>query len=306
MDDPNITMEEYIRLQEEKTLSRGETFDWQTATYGKMEYCKDEDDSFTNFETEYPAIIFDDTSDAALSCEPTVSPLNENEIDFKISFDESDDEDYMVIFDENSFSYKIIYVDNLKTDSENKNDKINMPSFPSLEPTINYINDLDFFKDFENKFPAIAYNDDLKSKSDPLIEPSVSPRHIDKFDSKNETSLSEYDEEEQNVLYFNSFPLDIVFHNNLKSKKDIDDHDIDVTQSSGRNEINIDTEGSNKLLKTNMTPLPFRDQRHLWLRYQVEGYDEDIVHNYDQRIETIWGRPVNQVHILDFAGLTEG
>ncbi|GKB32108.1 putative reverse transcriptase domain-containing protein [Tanacetum coccineum] len=52
-----------------------------------------------------------------------------------------------------------------------------------------------------------------------------------------------------------------------------------------------------------MTPLPFRDQRHLWLRYQVEGYDEDIVHNYDQRIETIWGRPVNQRQFILALGL---
>ncbi|GKE28422.1 hypothetical protein Tco_1443806 [Tanacetum coccineum] len=129
-----------------------------------MEYCEDEDDSFTNLETEYPTIVFDDTSDTTLSCEPAVSPLNNNKIDFKISLDESDDEDYMVTFDEKSFSYKIIYVDNLKTDSENENDKVNMPSSLSLEHTIGYINDLDFFKDFENEFPAIAYNDELKSK----------------------------------------------------------------------------------------------------------------------------------------------
>ncbi|GJR52938.1 hypothetical protein Tco_1403459 [Tanacetum coccineum] len=138
-----------------------------------MEYCEDEDDSFTNIETEYPAIVFNDTSNAALSCEPTVSPLNNNEIDFKISFDESDDEDYMVIIDEKSLSYKIIFIDNLKMDSENENDRVSMPSSPSPEPTIGYIDDLDFFKDFENEFPAIAYNNDLKSKSDPLIEPSV-------------------------------------------------------------------------------------------------------------------------------------
>nr|GEX65904.1 hypothetical protein [Tanacetum cinerariifolium] len=31
---------------------------------------------------------------AALTCEPKVSPLNYNEIDFRISFDESDDKDY--------------------------------------------------------------------------------------------------------------------------------------------------------------------------------------------------------------------
>ncbi|GJY64716.1 hypothetical protein Tco_0466176 [Tanacetum coccineum] len=203
MDDPNITMEEYIRLQEEKALSRGETFDWQTATYGKIEYCENKDDSFTNLETEYPTIVFDDTSDASLSCEPTVSPLDNNEIDFKILFDESDDEDYMVIFDKNSFSCKTIYVDNLKTNSEDENDKVNMPSSLSPEPTFGYIDDLDFFKDFENEFPAIAYND-LNSKSDPLIEPSVSSQHIDKF----EMSLSKYDEKEQNILCLDdSFPL---------------------------------------------------------------------------------------------------
>ncbi|GJR81048.1 hypothetical protein Tco_0151833 [Tanacetum coccineum] len=48
---------------------------------------------------------------------------------------------------------------NLKTDYEDENDKVNMPSSPSLEPTIGYFDDLDFFKDFENEFPAIVYND---------------------------------------------------------------------------------------------------------------------------------------------------
>ncbi|GJX28882.1 hypothetical protein Tco_0236961 [Tanacetum coccineum] len=47
-----------------------------------------------------------------------------------------------------------------------------MPSSLSPEPMIGYIDDLDFFKDFKNEFPVITYND-LKSKSDPLIEPST-------------------------------------------------------------------------------------------------------------------------------------
>ncbi|GKB79479.1 hypothetical protein Tco_0946374 [Tanacetum coccineum] len=214
---------------------------------GKVKYCEDEDDCFTNFNTEFPAIVSDDTL-TALSCESTVSPLNENEIDFRISFDESDDEEYMVIFDENSFSYKIIYVDELKSDSEKDNDKINMPSFPSPEPTIIHSDDLDFFKDFENEFPSIIYNDDLTSK---LTEPSVSFQHIKEFDLDEETSFSEYDEEEQNNLYFNDlFPLNVVFPNDLKSDKDIDADEIDVTQSSGSNAININTKGSYKLLKT--------------------------------------------------------
>nr|GEY97736.1 hypothetical protein [Tanacetum cinerariifolium] len=55
MDDPNITMEEYIMLEEEKAYRH---------------------------------------SKAALSREPTISPLNDDEIDFRISFDEYDDEHY--------------------------------------------------------------------------------------------------------------------------------------------------------------------------------------------------------------------
>nr|GFA31213.1 hypothetical protein [Tanacetum cinerariifolium] len=43
-----------------------------------------------------------------------------------------------------------------------------------------------------------------------------------------------------------------------------------------------------------MAPLPLADQRYLWLRYQVEGYTEGIVHSYEQRLETIWSRPVNR------------
>ncbi|GKE51507.1 hypothetical protein Tco_1486663 [Tanacetum coccineum] len=146
MDDPNITMKEYIRLEEEKARRHG----------------------LVSIETEFPAIVFNEalTSEVALSCEPTVSPLNDNQIDFRISFDESDDEDYTVIYDKNSFSYKIIYVDDLKMDSKNDNDKVNMPSFPSPKPTVSYFNNLDYFKDFEKEFPAIVYNDALTSKLD--------------------------------------------------------------------------------------------------------------------------------------------
>ncbi|GKF18718.1 hypothetical protein Tco_0063636 [Tanacetum coccineum] len=167
MDDPNITMEEYIRLEEEKARRRGKVYNWETAKYGKIWYDEDVHD-LRSVETEFPAIVFDDafTSEVTPSYEPTVSTLNNNKIDFRISFDESDDEDYTVIFDENSFSYKIISVNDLKTDSEKDNDKVNMPSFPSPEPTVSYSNDLDFFKDFENEFPAIVCNDGLTSKSD--------------------------------------------------------------------------------------------------------------------------------------------
>ncbi|GJW64252.1 hypothetical protein Tco_0116136 [Tanacetum coccineum] len=224
-----------------------------TATYGKVKYCEDEDDCFTNFETKFPAIVLDDTlmSDATLSCEPTVSPLNENEIDFRISFDESDVEDYT--------------------------------------PMVSHFDDLDYFKDFEKEFLAIVYNDALTSKLDSLIVLVVSPHHIDELDLKNDTSLSKHDEEEQSVVYFNDlFPLNIIYPDDLKSDKDNDDDEINVIHSS-----------------RDMAPLPPRDQRHPWLRYQVERYTEDIVHTFEQRLEMIFGRSVNRVHVLDFLGFTE-
>nr|GEY57108.1 hypothetical protein [Tanacetum cinerariifolium] len=176
MEDPNITMEEYIRLEEEKARRRGRMYNWETATYGKIWDNEDVHD-LGSIKTKFPAIIFNDmlTSDAALSCEPMVSSLNDNQIDFRISFDESDDEDCTVIFDKNSFSYKVIPVNDLKMDLENDNDKVDMPSFLSPEPTVSYFDDLDYFKDFDKEFPAIVYNDALTSKFDFLTEPTGSP-----------------------------------------------------------------------------------------------------------------------------------
>ncbi|GJY17799.1 hypothetical protein Tco_0389290 [Tanacetum coccineum] len=134
----------------------------------------------------------------------------------------------------------MIYVNNLKTDSENDNEKV-MPPIPSPEPAISCFDDLDFFKDFENEFPAIVYNDAQTSKSDLLTKQILNPRHINEFDLNDETSVSEYDEEEQNILYFNDlFPFNIIHPDDLKSKKDKkdnNDNDIDIIQSSEGSEI---------------------------------------------------------------------
>nr|GEW88200.1 hypothetical protein [Tanacetum cinerariifolium] len=165
MDDLKITMEKYIRLEEEKAHSH--------------------------------AIVYNDalTFEVALSHKPTVSPLNDNQNDFRISFDESDDEDYTVIYDKNSFSYKIISFNDLKTDSKIDNDKVNMPLFLSSEPT---------------------------------VEPTVNPHHIDKLDV---TTLSECDDEGQNVIYFNDlFPFDVIYRDDLPDK-DNDNEKINIEHS---------------------------------------------------------------------------
>ncbi|GJY79098.1 hypothetical protein Tco_0484899 [Tanacetum coccineum] len=155
MDDPNITMEEYIKLEEEKARKRRKVFNWKTAKYGRIWYDEDVYD-LRSVENEFPAIVFNDslTSNDTLSCEPTVGSLND-EIDFRILFDDFDDEDYSVVFDKNSFSYKIISTNDLKTDSENDNEKVNLPSLLSPEPIVSCFDDLDFIKHFENEFPAI-------------------------------------------------------------------------------------------------------------------------------------------------------
>ncbi|GKE78284.1 hypothetical protein Tco_1544404, partial [Tanacetum coccineum] len=171
MDNLNITMEEYIRLEEEKARRRA-------------------------------IALNDEVSSKTLSCEPTVSSLND-EIDFRVSFDDSDDDDYTSQF-------------------------VIQP-----EPTVSYFDDLDFFKDFENEFSTIVYNDAPTSKSNFLAEPTLCTQHIDEF-NLDETSFSKYDEEEQNVLNFNDlFPFNVIYPNDSISDKDNDNDKIDIEHSSG-------------------------------------------------------------------------
>ncbi|GKF01665.1 hypothetical protein Tco_0028588, partial [Tanacetum coccineum] len=59
MDDANITMEEYIRLEEAKDCRKGKVYNWENATYGKISY--DEDVHYLiSFEKEFPAIVYND------------------------------------------------------------------------------------------------------------------------------------------------------------------------------------------------------------------------------------------------------
>ncbi|GKD47581.1 hypothetical protein Tco_1276557, partial [Tanacetum coccineum] len=57
MNDPNMTMEEYIKFEEEKARTRGRVFNWQTATYGMIKV----DDNLRSVEAEFPAIFINDT-----------------------------------------------------------------------------------------------------------------------------------------------------------------------------------------------------------------------------------------------------
>ncbi|GJX24683.1 hypothetical protein Tco_0230979 [Tanacetum coccineum] len=59
MNDPNMTMEEYIKLEEEKAHRRGQVFNWQTATYKKIRI-DDGLHDLSSVEAEFPAIVIND------------------------------------------------------------------------------------------------------------------------------------------------------------------------------------------------------------------------------------------------------
>nr|GEX70970.1 hypothetical protein [Tanacetum cinerariifolium] len=129
MDDPDITMKEYIQLEAKKARKRGQEFNWETATYGKVKYFEDID-YFKDFENEFPAIVYKDalTSKLEVSSERTISAHHIKKVDFNfaISFDESDEEDYTFSYDKNLFSYKLVSFNDLKLNSDNDDDKIDI------------------------------------------------------------------------------------------------------------------------------------------------------------------------------------
>nr|GEW94181.1 putative reverse transcriptase domain-containing protein [Tanacetum cinerariifolium] len=56
IEDSNITIEEYTRLEEEKARRRGQVYNWETATYGKI---WDDEDVYDlrSVKTEFSAIV---------------------------------------------------------------------------------------------------------------------------------------------------------------------------------------------------------------------------------------------------------
>ncbi|GJV44666.1 hypothetical protein Tco_1429202 [Tanacetum coccineum] len=118
MDDPNITMKEYIRLEEEKARRRGKVYNWETTTYGKIWDNEDVYD-LRSVETEFPAIVFNDTLkyEATLSCEPTKS---------ETSLSKCDEEEENVLYFNDLFHFNVIYPDDSKSDKDNDDDEIDI------------------------------------------------------------------------------------------------------------------------------------------------------------------------------------
>nr|GEZ04482.1 hypothetical protein [Tanacetum cinerariifolium] len=140
MDDPNITIEEYIKLEAEKARSHS-----------------------------FPAIVYKDilAPDREISSEPTISPHHKDRIDFEfiISFDESDDEDSIVSYDKNLFSYKLTSVIDLIPDSDNDQVEINISSKEiAIEPSDSVV-DTNFDAQSYKFKESFEMNHDIRHKS---------------------------------------------------------------------------------------------------------------------------------------------
>ncbi|GJU67064.1 hypothetical protein Tco_1253323 [Tanacetum coccineum] len=118
-----------LNISEEHKENRKERFKILTRMKNKIWYDEDVHD-LRSVENEFPAIVFNDslTSNETLSCEPTLSSLND-EIDFRISFDDSDDEDYTeqnVLYFNDLVPFNVMYLDDSKSDKDNDEDKIDI------------------------------------------------------------------------------------------------------------------------------------------------------------------------------------
>nr|GEU61639.1 hypothetical protein [Tanacetum cinerariifolium] len=176
MDDPNITMEEYIQLMADNAHKHGQMFDWETAMYSKI---YDDIDLFKDFEADFAAIIYNEAlaSNPKVASKPTVSPHNDIKADFNftISFSKPDDKDYTFIYDKNSSSYKLIHVNDLKSDTGDDIDEINvrLPSediyIKPLDSVIN-VNANTYFQAFDK---SIETNHDTPEKRYDVSAPTL-------------------------------------------------------------------------------------------------------------------------------------
>ncbi|GJW93781.1 hypothetical protein Tco_0173453 [Tanacetum coccineum] len=147
MEDPNITMEEYIRLEEEKArryvddLRSVETkfpaiiFNDRLTSEDALSCesmptvsCIDDLDLFKEFENKFPAIVYNDalTSKSDFSTEPTLRPQYIDKFDLKDepSLSEHDEEEQKILHFNDLFPFNIIYPDDLKSDKDNDDNKI--------------------------------------------------------------------------------------------------------------------------------------------------------------------------------------
>nr|GFB36472.1 hypothetical protein [Tanacetum cinerariifolium] len=111
MDDLNITMEEYIRLEEGKAKHR-KVFNWEIANY-----VFDDLDFLNDFENETLAIVYNNalTSKSDSSTEHVGIPHRNDEFDLKTktSLSECDKKEQSILYFNDLYPFNIIHLDDL-------------------------------------------------------------------------------------------------------------------------------------------------------------------------------------------------
>ncbi|GKC07461.1 hypothetical protein Tco_0999071 [Tanacetum coccineum] len=121
MDDPNITMEEYIRLEEEKARSL------VAIVYNKA-LTSDVALSYSENDIDKVNMPLFSSSEPT---EPTVSPQYIDEFNLKneTSLSKCDGEEQNIIYFNDLFPFTVIYPDDLKSDKDNDDDNIDSKQF---------------------------------------------------------------------------------------------------------------------------------------------------------------------------------
>nr|GEU85371.1 hypothetical protein [Tanacetum cinerariifolium] len=138
MDDPNITMEEYIRLEEEKARRCGKVYNWETATYVnipsflspalEVSYF-DDLDFLKDFENEFLAIVYNVAQMSKLDflTEPTISPQHIDEFNLKNETPLSKcDEEEQNVLNLTDHPFNVIYPNDSKSNKDNDDDKVDI------------------------------------------------------------------------------------------------------------------------------------------------------------------------------------
>ncbi|GJS73944.1 retrotransposon protein, putative, ty1-copia subclass [Tanacetum coccineum] len=132
------------------------------------------------FETDFPAIVFNDAvkTNHNISSEPTVSLLDDNQIDFDfvISYDESDEEDYTFTYDKNLFSYKLVSVNDLKSNLDSYDNKIDIET-PLVDVSNNSLDD---DTKINVSVDSSAFDENIVTNHDMPIKPFTSHDRMEK------------------------------------------------------------------------------------------------------------------------------
>ncbi|GJT02110.1 hypothetical protein Tco_0823279 [Tanacetum coccineum] len=117
MENPDITMKEYIQLETKKSLRRGQVYNWETATYGKVGYFEDID-YFKIYETEFPAIVYKEalTSEQEVSSEPTEN--DDDKINVELSSEDISTKPLDSVLDVDVDTYSRAFDENFETNHD--------------------------------------------------------------------------------------------------------------------------------------------------------------------------------------------